>query len=270
MLRPAEIDAIRNGASRPWPIIVGDEVAAVWDFVYDPASHSPLPLPFSQFSIEFVVNDGKGYKGQAPDGTVVESEALGVLLDISTGGESVLIDQRVFLCGGVDAAYDLIISLELPVEHGCIPFGRLGQKIPIFVSDPRYQGQTDIADKAALMLGVLRHVLTFLSARNVVLDPAPSGLTRQQRRQMERQAGVIDYRVLTVRANGERHQLTHLSRSPEEPGGFPAHLVRGHFKHYTAEAPLFGKYTGTYYWPPHVRGNIENGAVVKDYYLEAG
>lgn len=32
------------------------------------------------------------------------------------------------------------------------------------------------------------------------------------------------------------------------------HLVRGHFKHYTEDAPLFGKHTGLYWWQPHVRG----------------
>jgi hypothetical protein len=41
-------------------------------------------------------------------------------------------------------------------------------------------------------------------------------------------------------------------------------LVR-HFAHYTEEAPLFGKYTGTFYIPMHVRGRAEQGAVVKDY-----
>lgn len=46
------------------------------------------------------------------------------------------------------------------------------------------------------------------------------------------------------------------------------HLCRGHFKHYTAEAPLLGKHTGLYWWQPHVRGQNKNGIVMKDYIIE--
>ena len=38
-------------------------------------------------------------------------------------------------------------------------------------------------------------------------------------------------------------------------------------KTYTEEKPLFGRITGQYYWHPHMRGNKENGEVVKDYKL---
>ncbi len=43
------------------------------------------------------------------------------------------------------------------------------------------------------------------------------------------------------------------------------HICRGHFAHYTAEKPLFGKLTGTFYRPMHVRGSAESGIAVKDY-----
>src|SRR6266567_1480451 len=43
------------------------------------------------------------------------------------------------------------------------------------------------------------------------------------------------------------------------------HICRGHFAHYTAEKPLFGKYTGTFYRPMHIRGTAEQGISVKDY-----
>jgi hypothetical protein len=45
------------------------------------------------------------------------------------------------------------------------------------------------------------------------------------------------------------------------------HLCKGHFKTYTKDNPLFGKYIGLYWWQPHVRGNIKKGVVVKDYKL---
>lgn len=43
------------------------------------------------------------------------------------------------------------------------------------------------------------------------------------------------------------------------------HQVRGHFKTYTADAPLMGKHVGTYWWGWQVRGKKENGVVVSDY-----
>jgi hypothetical protein len=30
------------------------------------------------------------------------------------------------------------------------------------------------------------------------------------------------------------------------------HIARGHFKTFTEEAPLFGKWTGMYFWEPQV------------------
>lgn len=45
----------------------------------------------------------------------------------------------------------------------------------------------------------------------------------------------------------------------------PLHLRRGNFAHYTDDAPLFGKYTGTFWRPATVVGNEKNGIVAKDY-----
>lgn len=36
----------------------------------------------------------------------------------------------------------------------------------------------------------------------------------------------------------------------------------------TSERPLFGKYTGTYWWPWQVRGNADNGAVISKYVVK--
>lgn len=46
------------------------------------------------------------------------------------------------------------------------------------------------------------------------------------------------------------------------------HMMRGHFKTYTPEAPLFGKRVGTWWWQPGLRGNVEKGIVLKDYAVE--
>lgn len=43
------------------------------------------------------------------------------------------------------------------------------------------------------------------------------------------------------------------------------HICRGHFRRYTEDAPLFGKYIGTCWIESHVRGSSEAGEVVKQY-----
>lgn len=43
------------------------------------------------------------------------------------------------------------------------------------------------------------------------------------------------------------------------------HICRGHFKNYSNGKGLFGKYKGLYWWDMNLRGNSENGTVVKDY-----
>lgn len=47
------------------------------------------------------------------------------------------------------------------------------------------------------------------------------------------------------------------------------HICRGHFKTYTEENPLFGKHTGTYWWPMHARGTQEAGEVEKSYRVDS-
>ena len=47
------------------------------------------------------------------------------------------------------------------------------------------------------------------------------------------------------------------------------HLCRGHFKTFTADAPLLGRATGTYFWAPHIRGTQNEGVVIKDYRVQA-
>lgn len=46
------------------------------------------------------------------------------------------------------------------------------------------------------------------------------------------------------------------------------HICRGHFVTYTQEAPLFGRVTGTFWKPMHLRGNKKEGVVIKEYNIK--
>ena len=70
------------------------------------------------------------------------------------------------------------------------------------------------------------------------------------------------YEGRIVNSNGE------LGERVDESTDRRMHIVRGHFATYTADKPLFGRAdtgVGKFWHPAHVRGNLKQGAVVKDY-----
>jgi hypothetical protein len=100
--------------------------------------------------------------------------------------------------------------------------------------------------------------------------------TRQQQRQHGRKhAGrkLADYYVLKVRSPGSR----------QSPGSFAGvgvasgtgrrarreHVVRGHFRYYSPERPLFGRYSGMVWIGQHERGRGQ-GKISKDYLIDLG
>ncbi len=95
----------------------------------------------------------------------------------------------------------------------------------------------------------------------VKAETPPAALSRAHRKRHGRpllKYHVLDiepFRELVEREGGARQTGLKLS----------LHRCRGHFKVYTADAPLFGKYTGRFWWQPQLRGSIEQGRVVKDY-----
>jgi hypothetical protein len=110
--------------------------------------------------------------------------------------------------------------------------------------------------------GVL--ALSFLHCRNCELRPvAPS---RAERRQAAREGRpprgvyhVLD--VLPMRAVLQREagKATSIRQA--------LHICRGHFKRFDAR-PLFGKHRGVFWWPMHLRGDPNRGAIGKSYRLK--
>ncbi len=88
--------------------------------------------------------------------------------------------------------------------------------------------------------------------------------SRQVRRAAER-AGKPIFSFHTIDIEPSKQVLRTEGHINENGIAKALHICRGHFAHYTAEKPLFGKYTGTFYRPMHVRGKLESGIVAKDY-----
>jgi len=112
------------------------------------------------------------------------------------------------------------------------------------------------------VLEYINIALLLLSTKNIVTkrhDP-PDKLNKKRKKRDR--IPLFSYHTLHVKLPSERS-----AGPPGEKSGaiMPVHLCRGHFKHYTPEAPLFGRYTGRYWWQPHARGSKKAGIVVKDY-----
>jgi len=102
--------------------------------------------------------------------------------------------------------------------------------------------------------------------RNVEVRDRP--VSRQQRRMAERQGRPVTvYKELVIDAF--RKQVRY---ETQEDGGNEIkralHICRGHFATYGDDNPLFGKHTGTFWRPMHVRGHTEVGEVKKSYKVE--
>ena len=87
---------------------------------------------------------------------------------------------------------------------------------------------------------------------------------RQQRRKVERETGMTLH----------EHHIVHIGRSVQPQRGqrgagatqreSRTHAVRGHFRYYTEERPLFGRLSGMVWIPHHTRGS-QSGTVTKTY-----
>lgn len=126
----------------------------------------------------------------------------------------------------------------------------------------------DLADAseralAGGLLSIVTTTLALMNCKNVRLSEART-TSRQQRRQAERSGRPVPFTVRTLLVHPEQSAQTH-GISGNGDSRVALHWVRGHFKHYDETNKLFGKYTGAYWWSPHLSGDKAAGVVVKDY-----
>ena len=108
------------------------------------------------------------------------------------------------------------------------------------------------------------HGLALLNCKNVVVvergGPPSSSIKRNRHH-----TWLHRHFVLQVRPMKETTKIERDSQSDAANQELSYHFCRGHFKRYTTEKPLFGKYTGDFWWQQHARGSIKAGIVTKDY-----
>ena len=97
-----------------------------------------------------------------------------------------------------------------------------------------------------------RIVLTtfaLMNARNIVSEEVRPTQDRASRRRGD--LPPFTYHVLKVLPLAE---LQRTSRDGGQGHALPIHWIRGHFKSFSAERPLFGKYSGRFWWQPTLHG----------------
>lgn len=108
--------------------------------------------------------------------------------------------------------------------------------------------------------------MSFMNCRNV--EVREGDLSPGRRWHAQTKVPRLTFKTLNI--TPEKSGSTRKSqREGESTEGRSLHICRGHFAHYTDENPLFGKYTGTFWRPDHVRGDAAHGVVEKDYSIDA-
>jgi len=115
-----------------------------------------------------------------------------------------------------------------------------------------------ISNHAAIILNVF---LVILNCQNVVTETIST--TKKHKKKDPKYKGVT-YKVLKFKLPKSSKRYKNKSNSGVTT--MPLTLCEGHWKTYTEERPLFGKYVGRWWWPNHIRGNKEYGEVKKDYH----
>ena len=108
-------------------------------------------------------------------------------------------------------------------------------------------------------------IISVINCENVEIENHSPSIKRRKSRRKKRKSAKLDYKTLKINRLGGAAA----SGSSKNAGtSNRLHLCRGHYRRYSPERPLFGKYSGLYWIQAHVRGDETQGRVVKDYEVE--
>lgn len=108
--------------------------------------------------------------------------------------------------------------------------------------------------------------LSLMNCRNVKARECAPAHDRAARRRGD----PPPYRYHTLEVSVPRLGRNRCNVSPITDEHVAVHWVRGHFKEYAADKPLLGRYTGLYWWQPHLAGRARDRFVDKAYQIQVG
>lgn len=115
----------------------------------------------------------------------------------------------------------------------------------------------------ALGIALTLTAFAFAHCKNVTTkEHEPNPATVKSYRKKRRP---LPFRYYTLEIDQSATPKRSGSNSEQPTINRPKHLCRGHFATYSPERPLFGRVSGTFWIPGHVRGGDASRCVVKDY-----
>lgn len=127
-----------------------------------------------------------------------------------------------------------------------------------------YDGENVFCEDTKITLVMASHCVGFLfllDCKNIVQETIIPPEKLNKSRIKKGKIPLFEYKILNVELPGHK-KGPYLGTGKGSPQR--VHLCRGHFKEYTTEKPLFGRYTGRYWWQPTVRGKGD-GIIEKEY-----
>lgn len=165
-------------------------------------------------------------------------------------------------------AYGPLIRTVMPIlETGETA---LANGEPIFWATDLTTGQPAEGDTVHIAMDILAPLslaLTFMHCKGVTLvDNTPSDqLQKKHLKKHHNAKPLVTYKTILIKT---ATQILKEEGKIDECGMAKAlHICRGHFKHFGEDRPLFGKLSGTFWWPSHIRGSVESGIAIRDYHI---
>ena len=115
-----------------------------------------------------------------------------------------------------------------------------------------------------IIISKIAKTFSIINCNNVELELIEPSRSIQKKRRRTGRKELYSYHTIKIKTMGRKRE----KNAPKYEWLNRSHLVRGHFRTYTKENKLFGKYYGRFWVSPHVRGKNPIGVVVKDYELE--
>lgn len=108
--------------------------------------------------------------------------------------------------------------------------------------------------------------LSLTHCRNVeiVEREIPAAVAKKRK---EKGVPTLKFKQLVIKPIGGK-QTT--SAAATKNGMMPLGFTRAHFKTYTEDRKLFGRWSGTFWWHQHARGNNSHGEIIKTYKVKTG
>lgn len=258
---------------QPQARVIADDVAAAYWGDQDSTktwnlstSFGPTMAPFDTLWIEarlpktLWTNDGAGQmvaKDRASVGVTAEGHFVQAL---SIDGQPALRIKSLHETSRmvVESPFSVVIHLD---ERGHPIDERVGYTYtPEWAEAIEALAQSD----GSLTPDVALFALGLMNCRNVRMEDVHE--TDKRRRAHRRKHGTAMARFKRIVLPGAMRSGGNASAAGE---ALPFHLIRGHFKTYTEEAPLFGKRVGTWWWGWQARGDEAIGTIDHEYEVTA-